>query len=100
VSTAATATKKPGAAKPTFASVKPLLLKNTCIACHSETKRLVGPAYTEVAKRKYSVAQIVKLIYNPQKSNWPDYETEMPPMPQVPKAEAQKIALWIKSLEK
>jgi cytochrome c551/c552 len=77
VSAAATATKKPGAAKPTFASVKPLLVKNTCIACHSETKRLVGPAYTEVAKRKYSVAQIVKLIYNPQKSNWPDYETEM-----------------------
>jgi cytochrome c551/c552 len=95
-----TAVKKPAVVKPTFASVKPLLLKNTCAACHNETKRQVGPAFADIAKRKYSVSQIVKLIYNPQKANWPDYETQMPPMPQVPRAEAQKIATWIKSLEK
>jgi cytochrome c551/c552/glucose/arabinose dehydrogenase len=98
--TASAAAKKPAALKPTFASVKPLLLKNTCVACHNELKRQVGPAYAEIAKRKYSINQIVRLIYNPNKANWPEYETEMPPMPQVPKAEAQKIAAWIKSLEK
>ncbi len=98
--TATTTAKKPVSLKPTFASVKPLLLKNTCMACHNEVKRQVGPAFTEIAKRKYSINQIVSLIYNPNKANWPDYETEMPPMPQVPKAEAQKIAAWIKSLEK
>ncbi len=76
------------------------MTKNTCVACHNETKRQVGPAFADVAKRKYSVNQIIKLIYNPHKENWPDYETQMPPMPQVPKAEAQKIAAWIKSLEK
>lgn len=92
--------KAPAAPKPTFASVNPLLIKNTCIACHNETKRQVGPAYVDVAKRRYSVNKIVQLIYNPNKSNWPDYETEMPPMPQVPRADALKIAAWIKSLEK
>ena len=70
------------------------------MACHNQSKRQVGPSYEEVAKRGYSVAQIVKLIYNPQPQNWPDYATEMPPMPQVPRAEATKIAQWIKSLEK
>ncbi|MDB5264190.1 MAG: hypothetical protein JWQ14_3473 [Adhaeribacter sp.] len=83
---------------PTFASIRPLLAKNNCLACHNETKRQVGPAYVDVAKRKYTNEQIVQLIYNPKPENWPDYATEMPPMPQVPKAEALKIAAWINSL--
>jgi cytochrome c551/c552 len=97
---APTTVKKAAPAKPTFASVKALLVKNTCIACHNETKRQVGPAYVDVAKRRYSVNQIISLVRNPRKENWPDYETQMPPMPQVPRADLQKIALWIKSLEK
>lgn len=84
---------------PTFAEIKPLLAKNNCLACHNADKRQVGPAYKEVAKRKYSNEQIVKLIYNPQPQNWPDYATEMPPMPQVPRTEALKIAAWINSLD-
>lgn len=103
---AATGNSKTAAAKgtsakaPTFADVRPLLIKNTCMACHNETKRQVGPAFADIAKRRYSVNQIVQLIYNPKPQNWPDYATEMPPMPQVPKAEAQKIAQWIRSLAK
>ena len=46
-----------------------------------------------------SIDKIVSLIYNPQPQNWPGYATEMPPMPQVPKADAQKIAAWVKSLK-
>ena len=99
--TKTTTTKTTAAAKaPTFEQVKPLLIKNTCMACHNQTKRQVGPSFQEIAKRGHSVSQIVKLIYNPQPQNWPDYATEMPPMPQVPQAEATKIAQWIKSLEK
>jgi cytochrome c551/c552 len=86
-------------AAPTYDEVKPLLLKNTCLSCHSTNKRQVGPAYVDVAKRKYSVNELVQLIHNPKPEHWPDYSTPMPPMPQVPKAEARKIALWIKSLE-
>lgn len=83
---------------PTFEEVKPLLAKNTCLACHAVDKRQVGPAYTEVAKRKYSNEKIVELIYNPKPQNWPDYATPMAPMPQVPRDEALKIAAWINSL--
>lgn len=83
---------------PTFAEVKGLLTKHTCLACHNADKKQVGPAYKEVAKRGYTNDQLVELIYNPKPSNWPEYATEMPPMPQVPKADALKIAAWINSL--
>ena len=79
--------------------IKPLLIKNTCSACHQPTERQVGPAFRDIAKRKYSDEKIVQLIYNPDPKNWPEHETPMPPMPQVPKAEALKIASWINSLK-
>jgi len=84
---------------PSFEEVKPLLAKYTCLACHNAEKRQVGPAYKEIAKRKYTSDQILKLIANPKPQNWPEYATEMPPMPQVPKADALKIAAWINSLK-
>jgi cytochrome c551/c552 len=80
--------------------VKPLLEKNTCLACHAAEKKVVGPSYTDVAKRKYSNEKIVDLIYHPKPENWPDYATPMPPMPQVTKEDATKIASWINSLAK
>ena len=94
--TASTATAAPAAV--TYAEIEPLLVKNTCTACHNVTKRQVGPAFVDVARRNYSVDRIVELIYNPEPKNWPEYATPMAPMPQVPKAEARKIATWITGL--
>jgi len=92
---------KPVSLKPvTTEEIKPLLVKYTCTACHNVDKRQVGPAFTEIAKRKYTGNKIVELIYNPQPSNWPDYSTPMAPMPHVPKSDALKIAEWINSLQK
>lgn len=85
--------------KVTYAEVAPLLQKNTCLACHHPQNKLVGPAYAEVAKKKYSVARMVELMQKPNPKNWPDYATPMPPMAHVPKAELTKIAEWIKTLE-
>jgi cytochrome c551/c552 len=93
--TAATTTSKKA---PTYAEIEPLLVKNTCTACHQTNKRQVGPAFADIAKRKYSNERIVQLIYNPEPKNWPEHETPMAPMPQVPKTEALKIASWINSL--
>jgi cytochrome c551/c552 len=96
-----TAVSKTGvliAKAPTYEEVKPLLNRHTCAACHNAEKRQVGPAFADVAKRGYSNEKILELIYNPKPQNWPDYSTEMPPMPQVPKADALKIAAWINSL--
>lgn len=83
---------------PTYDEVKGLLTKHTCLACHNANKRQVGPAYVDVSKRGYTNEEIVSLIYNPKPQHWPDYPTEMPPMPQVPKPDALKIAAWINSL--
>jgi cytochrome c551/c552 len=94
-----TATTKKAKA-PTWEEVKPLLAKNTCLACHATDKKVVGPAYIDVAKRKYSNEKIVELIYAPKPENWPDYSTPMAPMPQVSKGDALKIAAWINSLVK
>ncbi|AXE21928.1 hypothetical protein DR864_29065 (plasmid) [Runella rosea] len=98
---APTSTKTATAKKaPTWEEVKPLLAKNTCLACHATDKKVVGPSYIDVAKRKYSDAKIVELIYAPKPENWPDYATPMPAMPQVSKGDALKIAAWINSLSK
>lgn len=92
--------QKPAASEvPDEALVSSLLSKYTCIACHNKDTRQVGPAYKDVAKRKYAAAEIVDLIYRPRPENWPDYATPMPPMPHVPEEDALKIARWINSLD-
>lgn len=83
-----------------MAEIKGLLAKHTCVACHNADKRQVGPAYKDIAARKYSDKEIVELIHNPKPENWPDYATEMPPMAHVPEADALKIAAYINSLAK
>ena len=81
-----------------YDKIKPLLIKNTCIACHNPEKRQVGPGFIDVAKRNYSVEKIMQLIKNPQPQNWPDYSTPMAAMPQVSASDARQIAQWINSL--
>lgn len=82
----------------TFEQIRPLLAKNTCTACHSVDRRQVGPAFVDVAKRNYTDERIVELIRMPEKENWPDYATPMPPMPHIPEDEVRRIAAWINSL--
>ena len=96
----APAAKATVAKTPTWEEIKPILQKNTCLACHAADKKVVGPSYLDVAKRKYSNEKIVDLIYNPKPENWPDFATPMAPMPQVTKGDAAKIASWINSLAK
>jgi len=83
----------------TYAEVEPLLSKNTCFACHMTEERVVGPSYRAIAARNYSDERIVELIYSPEPKNWPEFATPMAPMPNVPRAEALKIAAWINSLD-
>jgi cytochrome c len=98
---ASTSKSSSGAAKPVAVpdDVNALLTKYTCLACHRPDTKLVGPAYVDVAKRKYTNQQIVNLIYEPKPANWPGYPP-MAPMKQVPKEDALKIASWINSLAK
>lgn len=82
-----------------FFEVKGLLTNYTCIACHTTRNKQIGPGYYEIAQRHYTNEQIVQLIHSPQPQHWPDYETAMPPMPQVTNEDALKIAAWINSLD-
>lgn len=84
----------------TYDEVKPLLMKNTCSACHNPNVKQVGPAFKDISKRKYSVEEILELIKNPKPEHWPEYSTPMPPMPQVSAKDARLIASWIISLNK
>lgn len=77
--------------------VEKMLTKYACLACHKADAKIIGPAYTEVAKRKYSNEKIIELIYEPKPANWPGYPP-MAPMKHVPKDDALKIAKWINSL--
>jgi cytochrome c len=77
--------------------INALLQKHTCLACHKADARLVGPAYKDVAKKKYTNDQIVELIYAPKPANWPGYPP-MAALKNVPKEDALKIAGWINSL--
>lgn len=95
-----TVKKVPPAVKaPAENEIKPLLAKYTCNACHAPDKKLVGPAFKEIAQRKYPIDRMVQLMYKPEPKNWPGYATEMPPMSHVPKGEAELIAAWINSLK-
>jgi cytochrome c551/c552 len=84
----------------TYEEVKPLLMKNTCSACHNPNVKQVGPAFKDIAKRKYTIEEIMQLIKNPKPEHWPEYSTPMPPMPQVSATDARMIASWITSLNK
>ena len=78
---------------------KQLAQQNGCLACHAEDKRLVGPAYKDVAAKGYTPEQILALVRTPKPSNWPGYEPPMPAQPQVPEGDVKKIAEWINSLK-
>jgi len=82
----------------TEAQALALLKKHTCLACHAKDKKVIGPSYEDIAKRKYSDQQILALVYKPNPQNWPDYATEMAPMSHVPANDVLKIASWINSL--
>lgn len=83
---------------PSLGVISPILARNTCSACHDTDTRQVGPSFQEIAKRNYSIDQIVELVVTPKPENWPDYSTPMPPMPHVPESDVVKIAQWIRSL--
>jgi len=82
----------------TDAQAMALLKKHTCLACHAKDKKVIGPSYEDIAKRKYSDQQILALVYKPNPQNWPDYATEMAPMSHIPANDVLKIASWINNL--
>jgi cytochrome c len=70
-----------------------------CMSCHQIDKKVVGPAYKEVAK-KYTAkdeAMLVDKVLKGGKGNWGT--VPMPPNASVKPEEAQKLVKWILSLK-
>jgi cytochrome c len=72
-----------------------------CMTCHAMDKKLVGPAYKEVALKYAGQKEAVnKLAVKIQKGGagvWGP--VPMPANPQVSEAEAKKLATWVMSVK-
>ncbi|WP_223163442.1 c-type cytochrome [Methylococcus geothermalis] len=72
-----------------------------CVMCHSVDKKILGPAFKDVAQ-KYAGQQGVdaKLAEKVMKGGSGVWGTmAMPPNPQVSEAEAKQLVQWILSLK-
>ena len=78
-----------------------LAQKNACMSCHGVDKKIVGPAYKDVAKKyagdKTAMAKLTAKVKMGGKGVWGDIP--MPPNPQVKDADLHQILEWILSLK-
>lgn len=84
---------------PAFAD-EALAKSKNCMACHAVDKKLVGPAYKEVAKKYAGDAKAVDMlatkIVKGGSGVWG--AIPMPANTQVSEADAKKLAAWVLSL--
>lgn len=76
-----------------------LMKTKGCVACHATDKKLVGPAYKDVAK-KYTEADVPKLVQKVKNGGsgvWGP--VPMPPNAQVADEDIEKIVRWILTLK-
>ncbi len=83
-------------ASPAFANAD-LAQKKNCMACHAVDKKIIGPAYKEVAEKyagqKDAADKIADKIVKGSKDVWGP--VPMPANAQVSAAEAKQLATWI-----
>ncbi|HWP12984.1 MAG TPA: c-type cytochrome [Ramlibacter sp.] len=79
-----------------------LATSKNCMACHALDKKLVGPAYKDVAAKyagqKDAVDKLAVKIMKGGSGVWGP--VPMPANTQVNEAEAKKLASWVMSLKK
>jgi cytochrome c len=78
-----------------------LMKKNACNACHAVDKKLVGPAFKEVAAKYRGDPKAEAMLVDKVKKGgvgvWG--QVPMPPNPQVSDADAKALVKWILSLK-
>lgn len=89
-----------GAIPAAQASEEALLKKYNCLACHAIDKKVVGPAYKDVAKKykgqKDAAAKLANKVKKGGSGVWG--QVPMPPNPSVPDADLKKMVHFILSL--
>ena len=85
---------------PAFAD-QALAASKNCLACHAIDKKLVGPAYKDVAQKylgqKDAAAKLAIKIMKGGSGVWG--AVPMPANTQVSEAEASKLATWVLTLK-
>lgn len=88
------------AALPVQAS-EALAKKYACLACHAVDKKVVGPAYKDVAAKykgnKDAEAMLMEKVRKGGAGVWG--QVPMPPNPSVPEADLKAIVKWILSIK-
>jgi cytochrome c len=78
-----------------------LAQKNACMSCHGVDKKIVGPAFKEVAKKyagdKTAHDKLAAKVKAGGKGVWG--EVPMPPNPNLKPEDASKIIAWVLSLK-
>ena len=76
-----------------------LAQKKNCMACHAVDKKLVGPAYKDVAAKykgdKGAVDKLAAKVIKGGSGTWG--AVPMPANPQVNEAEAKQLVTWVLS---
>ena len=82
------------ASAPAFAN-KDLATKSGCMACHAVDKKLVGPAYQEVAKKYKATdeAMLVEKVKKGGKGNWG--QIPMPPNAALKDEDLKTLVKWV-----
>jgi len=82
-------------------SAEDLLKKHACTACHANDKKLVGPAYKEVANRSRGDAKAAAMLADKVKKGgsgtWGP--VPMPPNANVPDADIKTMVTYILGLK-
>lgn len=79
------------------AAAKALATKSACLACHAVDKKLVGPAYKEVAANHKGQADAVAVVAARIKSGGSGLygAVPMPPQPALKDDELKLLAEWV-----
>ena len=79
-----------------------LVKKSGCVACHANDKKLVGPAYNDVAKKYKGDAKAPPMLAEKVKKGgsgtWG--AVPMPPHPQISDADIKTMVAYVLSLSK
>ena len=86
------------AALPAYAQEE-LAKKHNCFACHALDKKLVGPAYKDVAAKYRNDPQAEQKLFQKVKNGGQGVwgQVPMPPNTQVPDADIHSLVKWILS---
>ncbi|MDD5028031.1 MAG: c-type cytochrome [Rhodoferax sp.] len=77
-----------------------LAKKKNCLACHAIAKKVVGPAYKDVAAKYAGQNVVAKLSTKIMKGGSGAWGAiPMPANPQVNQAEAETLVKWVLSLK-